>query len=62
MSISSEIPTRDPCQTTLSPLDVIALEAALEPFCPVADAGGVYHPDLCLPFCSICADLLILED
>jgi len=55
----------------LSPLDVIALEAALDPsrtleelsrerllFCPQAH-GGMYRPDECLPGCTICRDLLI---
>lgn len=43
----------------LSPLDVIALEALTQPFCPVAMAGGQYRPDLCLPACRLCADLLL---
>lgn len=43
----------------LSPLEVVALEALLEPFCPVSAEGGVYHPGCCLPFCTICRDLLI---
>ena len=42
----------------LSPLDIVALEAALDPFCPVAAAGGQYRPELCLPWCSVCRDLL----
>jgi hypothetical protein len=42
----------------LSPLDVIALEAALEPFCPQA-LEGHYRPGTCLPWCRVCADLLL---
>ena len=46
----------------LSPLDVIALEALTEPFCPTAMAGGVYRPGTCLPWCTLCRDLLIRRD
>jgi len=42
----------------LSPRDVIALEAALEPFCPQA-LEGHYRPGTCLPWCRVCADLLL---
>lgn len=46
----------------LSPLEVIALEALFEPFCPVAMNGGQYHPGMCLPSCTICRDLLIRKE
>lgn len=46
----------------LSPLDMIALEAARDPFCPVAENGGVYHPGDCLPGCHICQDLLLKKE
>ena len=59
MCTSSAIPTSDrSIPLELSPLDIIALEAALDPFCPVASAGGQYRPELCLPWCSVCRDLL----
>lgn len=47
----------------LSPLEVIALEARMQPFCPVAMEGGQYREDVCrLSFnCTICRDLLIKE-
>lgn len=48
--------------TDLSPLDIIALEALLEPFCPVSMNGGHYRPDLCLPWCTCCRDLLIHKE
>jgi hypothetical protein len=41
---------------------VIALEAMLEPFCPVATEGGQYHAEVCrLNGCTICESLLIKE-
>ena len=43
----------------LSPLEVVELEALLEPFCPVADRFGSYHSWDCLPECHICQDLLL---
>jgi hypothetical protein len=43
----------------LSPLDVIELEALTNPFCPIAENGGHYRPEDCLPFCTICRDLMI---
>lgn len=46
----------------LSPLDVIALEATTEPFCPVAMNGGQYHPEQCLPSCTLCRDLLLHKE
>ncbi len=46
----------------LSPLEVIELEAALDPFCPVAMNGGVYHPGQCLPWCTLCKDLLLKKE
>lgn len=43
----------------LSPLDIVALEALANPFCPIAENGGHYRPEDCLPFCDICESLLI---
>lgn len=42
----------------LSPLELVALEAMLDPFCPMAD-DGEYQPESCLPWCHICESLLI---
>lgn len=43
----------------LSPREIVALEAALDPWCPAALAGEEYRPELCLPWCRLCADLPI---
>ena len=43
----------------LSPLEVVELEALLEPFCPVAADFGQYEPWACHPQCRICFDLLL---
>ena len=48
-----------PRSTELSPLDVVELEAVLEPFCPTAMDGGQYQPARCLPWCNVCESLLI---
>ena len=50
-----------PRSTELSPLDMVELEALLEPFCPVALNGGQYHEAQCLPWCGVCASLLIKQ-
>ena len=50
------------CRSTeLSPLDMVELEAALEPFCPVATSGGSYRTGGCLPWCGLCASLLLKQ-
>lgn len=46
----------------LGPLDIVALEAFLDPFCPVAANGGEYRPGLCLPWCTLCRDLLFQQE
>lgn len=46
--------------TELSPLQMVALEAMLDPFCPQT-GGGMYRPEDCLPWCTICRDLLIVR-
>lgn len=51
----------DPPEQELSPFDLVAVEALLNPFCPVAMDGGMYRPELCLPWCRICSDLLIRQ-
>ncbi len=48
----------DPEPITLTPLEVVELEALLEPFCPQANEGH-YRPDACLPWCTVCRDLII---
>jgi hypothetical protein len=39
---------------------MVALEAMLDPFCPQT-GGGMYRPEDCLPWCTICRDLLIVR-
>ena len=46
----------------LSPLDVIALEALLDGYCPCLD-GSVYDREVCrLKRCTVCEDLLIHKE
>ena len=58
MFTASAIPASNRC-LELTPLDIVALEVALEPFCPISMNGGHYQPTECLPWCRICADLLL---
>lgn len=66
MSISTGPSRRTSAGSTrpaeISPLEIVALEAALDPFCPCASAGGQYRPELCLPWCTLCRDLLIKQE
>ena len=45
----------------LSPLEIVAIEAMLDPFCPIATNGGNYLPSQCLPECHICESLLLKQ-
>jgi hypothetical protein len=56
-AMTAILPRSERKATILDPLQVVEMEAALVPFCPVES----YCPQDCLPFCTICSDLLLIQ-